>query len=344
MNIRVAKYKAAEEGIRKIKEKYGEESLKYKSVERRKSKLALMEQKQKEEEEKIAPVSFKLLDNVRKGDEIMKEVNEFFDKERNEERQMNLEFFLVNFERSVIPVDYYLEIHRILSLIFHSNKTLSINFSNPTLAGSFQYDCPNNLNLTIDIILYHQITPSEIKEAIEMLIAKFKQILKDESSDFIISISNRINATNLDILVKLKNKPYSFKFIIRDEEFKQFVYYLKTHNSRVNFDVKFPITFVSLRRFFRIWRRQNKLNFIKPEVFDWLIRINLKENMSSSILQIMTKFSKDFKKSFAKNNEIPDIIRNEVENYSEAEQEFIQSSMKNFLNALNEGNIEKIIS
>jgi hypothetical protein len=35
VNIRIAKYKAAEQGIKKIKEKYGDGSLKYKIVERR---------------------------------------------------------------------------------------------------------------------------------------------------------------------------------------------------------------------------------------------------------------------------------------------------------------------
>lgn len=346
VNIRVAKYKAAEQGMKKIKEKYGEEALKYKAVERRKSKLLLTEQKQKEEEESIAAVPCKVSGSLKKNEEIMKDVNDFFDYgDFHGEKEMTLEFFLINFERSIIPVNEYLEVHKVLALIFYSNKTLSIHFSNPTLAGSFQYDCPNSLNMSIDIILFHQIKPIEIKEAMEMLISKFKLILKDISSDFLVNITNRINSTNLDLHIRLKNKPYSFKFLIRDEEFKQFIYYLKTHNSRVSSGIKYPIVFISLRRFFRIWRRQNKLTFIKPEVLDWLIKINLKETMSSTLLIIMDKCSKCFQKFFTKCvNEVPEVIKSEVDSLSEAELEQVRNASQNFIKNVEESKLDKLIN
>jgi len=202
----------------------------------------------------MEPIPLKSL-HFQSNEEILENVNEMCSKtDINSSVFQNLEIFLVKFERCSILVDSYLEIHKLLSLIFYSNKTLSIHFSNPVLAGSFSYDCPSIFNQTVDIIFYHSLKPEEIKNAIEFLIKKFKNLLNYTCPECFVNVKNRINETNLDLVIKLKNKDFSFRFMIRDELFKPYIYYIKVHNTKVNNQVKYSINFNALRRIFRIWR------------------------------------------------------------------------------------------
>jgi hypothetical protein len=202
----------------------------------------------------MEPIPLKSL-QFQSNEEIIQNVNELCAKtDIISSNYQNLEIFLLKFERCSIPVANYLEIHKILSLIFYSNTTLSIHFSNPILAGSFLFDCPSIFNQTVDIIFYHSLKPEEIKNAIEFLIKKFKNLLSYICQDCVVNIKNRINETNLDVLIKLQNKDYSFRFMIRDDQFKSYIYYIKVHNTKVNNMVKYSINFNVLRRIFRIWR------------------------------------------------------------------------------------------
>jgi len=240
--------------VKKIKEKYGEESLKYKGLERRKNKLRLIEEEKIKAETSMEPVPLKSVQFV-SNEEISRSVNELFGKiDLNSIILQDLEIFLFKFERFALPNKNYLEIHKFLSLIFYSNKTLSIHFKNPILAGSFLYDCPNIFNQTVDLIFYHSLKKEEMKDAIEILIKKIKQLLNYLCSEFLININNRLNETNFDVLIKLRNKEYSFRLLMRDEDYKQFIYYIKVHNTKVNNQVEFSINFNILRRIFRIWR------------------------------------------------------------------------------------------
>ena len=240
--------------MKKIKDKYGEESLKYKGLERRKNKFRLIEEEKIKAETSMEPIPLKSL-QFQSNEDISQNVNELCSKgDANSVTLQDLEIFLLKFERFAIPTKNYLEIHKFLSLIFYSNKTLSIHFKNPILAGSFLYDCPHVFNQTVDIIFYHSLNQEEIKDAIEILIKKLKQLLNYICSEFVIKIKNRINETNLDVLIKLKNKDYSFRLLIRDDEYKQFIYYIKVHNTKVNNQVRFSINFNLMRRIFRIWR------------------------------------------------------------------------------------------
>ncbi len=203
----------------------------------------------------IHAVSSKINSTMISNEELIKEVDAICNLKENEHfRLINVEFFLTSLERNLIPHHEYLEIHKILSLIFYSNRSLSIHFSNPSLAGSFQYDCANRFNLVVDIILYHSISKENMKEGIEQLVSKFKVLVKDNSNLLLTHITNRLNETNLDLIIRFKYKPFSFRFIIRDDEFKQFIYYLKTHNNKVNRKIDNPSIFISLRRLFRFWR------------------------------------------------------------------------------------------
>jgi hypothetical protein len=330
--------------MKKIREKYGEEACRYKAVERRKQKLILQEEEQQKKENSMIPLPCRVSYSTN-TQELMNGITNYFSIEKNE--NINLEIFLLKFERSLVPESSYNQIQKLLALLLYSNKTLSIHFSNPILAGSFQYDCGYSLNPVVDLILYHELDPESIKEAMENLIIKLKFVLKEDCPNLTANIINRMNETNLDIKIKIPCKSFSFRLMIRDDIHKHFIYYLKVHNSKVSQGVQFPTVFNGLRRIFRVFRRQRKYLFIKPEILDWVIKFYMTESLSDSMIKILKKSCKNLRKIFYTSldcqNEIPEIIRSEVESLDKLEIENFQNIMKEILADLQSGDFKKIM-
>jgi hypothetical protein len=344
-NIRVARFRAAEEAIKKLKEKYGEEALKYRAVEKRKNKILALEEEEKKKEISMDPLVFKVSHRV-KAEDVIKNLKEFAS--RCNIAEFNLEIFLAKYERLMIP-DYF-HIQKMLALIFHSQKTLSIHFSNPILTGSFLYDCGSSFHPVVDIILFHELPVTEMNSAMEILVSKLK-LLFNEEPDF--NISNRKNETDFDLNLSFVNtiNGFSLRFMIRDEESRSFIYYLKLHNSKLCQNLSWPVTFNSLRRLLRVLRRERKLIFVKPEILDWIIKLYYSESLVDSLIKISHKCSKNFKKIFVvslendiQNSQIPEQIRIEVDNLHQMEIQQIQNVFKSMIHHIQSGEYSKIIN
>jgi hypothetical protein len=339
----VARFRAAEEAIKKLKDKYGEEALKYRAVEKRKNKLLALEEEEKKKQISMDPVVFKISFQIKTPD-LIKNIKEFA--EKSSIAHFNLEILLGKYERLLIP-DYY-DIQKMLALIFHSNKTLSIHFSNPILTGSFQYDCGSTFHPVIDVILFHELPASEIKSAVEILVSKLKLLFKEEYRDPIFKISNRKNEKDFDLNLNFEDKFFSVRFMIRDEESRNLIYYLKLHNSKICQNLLWPVTFNSLRRLIRVVRRQRKLIFVKPEILDWIIKLYYSENLVDSLIKISRKCSKNFKKNFVLSLEndslIPEQIRVEVDELHQMEIQQIQNEFKSLLHEIKSGEYNKILN
>ncbi len=302
-----------------------------------------MEEEKLLAETTMEPVTLKI-NKFQSSDEILKDLLDFTSTtDKNSLMQSNLELMLFRLERCCIPLQNYVEIHKALSLLFHLNKTLSIHFNNPILIGSFQYDCPSVLHQTVDLLLYHTLNADQIKDSLDNLVKKFKDVLKDFCQDFFVNIFNRVDETNLDVMLRCKTKAYSFRLIIRDERFKVYIYYLKVHNSRVNNQVKHTTIFNILRRLLRIWRRQHKLLFLKPEILDWIIKHFLKSTLSSTLVTIFHKCGKNFKKVLLKIEEFPDILKDQVEDLTEDQIQEIKMAMKMSMEGMVKGDNLKLM-
>lgn len=302
-------------------------------------KISALQEQKKKDEKKMETLSVRIT-TIQNSKDIIRTINYNI----SNPTFFNMEMLLLNFERYSVVQEDYVEIQKMLSLIFHSGKTISIHFNNPMLIGSFQYDCANVYNLVIDILFYHQM--KDVKESIDILLKNFKVLIKETTSELIFNIINRINETNMDISVKIPNKNYSFRLLIRDEKFRPFITYLKVHNSQVNHQIINPTNFNILRRIFRIWRRNNKLFFLNPELLDWIIRLHTQETLVSSVLKILNKGIKNFKEIFKKIHDvtIPEVILEELEKIKEEEISLITDFMKIALDDISNGGIEKFLN
>lgn len=346
-NIRVARYKAAEEAIKKVKEKYGDDSLQFKGMIRRQNKANVLEQIEKQRGEAIN--SSITISNTSNSDDLLKETLRLFRKDDTDSgNQLKLEAFITVFERSIIPISEYFEIQKLLCLFLQAEKPLSIHFDNPILAGSFLYDCPYRQNLTVDIIFPHKSTQNALKENVDILLKNLKLATKDHFPEIFITIKNRLNDTNLDLLVRIKAKNFTMRLLIRDEAHRNLINYLKYHNAKVSANLKQPDIFNALRRLFRLFRRQKKITFLLPETIDWIIKDTLDENHPSTLLcewviKNAKKLSKNVIKNIQKISNLPSVINVEVEKLNDEQVEKIQNSFKDVLDDMHNLNIKSFI-
>jgi hypothetical protein len=72
--------------------------------------------------------------------------------------------------------------------------------------------------------------------------------------------------------------------MIRDEQYKNYLQYLKTHNGLIfKGQHEFVNSIQILRRFLRVWRRLMKLQCLTPEILDYVIIYYVEESVASSV-------------------------------------------------------------
>lgn len=259
-SIKIAKYKAAAEGLQRIKMKYGEDILKTKDQRKQKAFNEIKEELASDEEKGLNYDIY--LDEVY---DMVKLLFEELDNSKGDSHtiQTKLEVFLIKYERSLIPINDIAFIQKFIAKIFYFNQTISIHFNNPMLVGSFRDDCCNIKHKVIDLLFTHHLSEEEMMECTDNLIKNFKHALKDLysifNSDIFINIRNKINEKNMDLEIIFKDRDYSFNLIIRslDEEnkdFAQFFKYLPSHNEKIYSKVKNFQNFNIMKRLLRSWR------------------------------------------------------------------------------------------
>lgn len=305
-NIKIAKYKAAEEGVKNIKSKYGENILKTKEERKCKSTYEIKEE--------LSSVDYEgdhsFLENLFEKCNSM--LNGFDNK---------FELFLSKYERSIIPINDINFIQSFIAKIVYFNKTISIHFNNPILVGSFVNNCSNSKHKIIDILFTHKLQNDEMIPSINNLIKNFKNALKDLylifNSEVIVNPINKYDDKNLDLIVIFKGRDYSFNIMIRSSDNAVFYNYLPTHNEIINSkflnNCKNFDNFNILKRIIRSWRRKFNLLFINPEFLDWVCFVYNKNSINEDFSKILNKFEKDFKNIFnSKLQDIPEIIKKEI--------------------------------
>lgn len=192
-NLKVAKYRASQEGVVKIIQKYGEDILKTKEERKNKIQPEIKEDIIPEDEKDLdgGPDLCEFLEHIR---ELMEDLNK--NENDNSHLQRKFEMFCLKYERNLIPVNDFVEIEKMLAKLCFVNKTISIHFSNPLLVGSFSSNSISNKNKFIDLLFTHKLTNKDIKNSSDSLIKNFNLIFNDSSSEPTMVIKNRKDELN----------------------------------------------------------------------------------------------------------------------------------------------------
>jgi len=105
--------------------------------------------------------------------------------------QKKFELFLLKYERNILPINDFNEMEKTLAKLFYVNKTISINFNDPLLVGSFSGDCVSIKNKVIDLIFVHKLNREDFKICLDSLINNFNSIFNETQSQPDIKMKNK---------------------------------------------------------------------------------------------------------------------------------------------------------
>ena len=196
-NIKIAKYKASSEGLTNIIKKYGEDILKTKEERKHKVVSEIKEDIISDDDERFSRVDSSIRNNLKLIDDILQDLNK--NSKDTCSLQKKFELFLLKYERNILPINDYNEMEKAMAKLFFVNKTVSINFNDPILAGSFFGDCMSSKNKVIDLIFVHKLNKEDFKICSDSLLNNFNHIFNETQSQPEMKIKNK---TDLNMVLK----------------------------------------------------------------------------------------------------------------------------------------------
>lgn len=91
---------------------------------------------------------------------------------------------------------------KILAKLFYVNKTISINFNDPLIVGSFSGDCMSIKHKVIDMIFIHKLNLDDFKLCSDSLLNNFNAIFNESQLQPEFKIKNKNDTNSSEMVIR----------------------------------------------------------------------------------------------------------------------------------------------